>query len=105
MFGLEEKDKKTDMDQQLKKLEIEIEAMQKESQEHLEEVGLSIEEIGEYIENPNNFSKKTWETLQFHLRRLDEKLETDLQQIANPKKIAEAYKEQRDNAVHWVPVR
>ena len=103
MFGLETREQQKDIDQKIEELDITITAMQKESEAHLKELGLSLEDIEEYIDNPNNFTTEKWEILQYNLKRLEDKLQRDLQNIHNPQKTEETYKT-RNAAPHWLPV-
>ncbi len=103
MFGLESKTQQRTIDQRIDDLDIEIEAMAEESREHFWELGISLEEIDVYINNPNHFSEETWELLQSNLSRLEEKLKRDLDNIRDPKATKASYKE-RQAPSHWIPM-
>lgn len=61
-------------------------------------------QLSQFISNKEHFSEENWDALQERKKQLDEKLQRDLENIANPLKLKKAYK-QRKVETHWLFVR
>lgn len=82
------------LDQQEKKireLEIENNRLIQRTQSYFEELGLSSQEVKQYIDNPNNFPEDTHEQIQACKRKLEEMLKRDLASIRNIKQAKKNY--------------
>lgn len=62
------------------------------------------QEFLDYFANPENFSAEEWTKLEELRIDEQEKLDRQLANVANPKKVLERYEEQR-LAQHWIFVR
>lgn len=88
----------------LKKLLIEIEALQKETDSLFSELNMTPEQFAAYVENKENFSPSEWEMLQEQQKKLDEKLSLSLESIQNPKKTRQAFQD-LNNSRNWLFVK
>lgn len=91
-------------EKKIKELSIQMETLDKEVGELLNELDITPEQLTQFIQNPENFSEKTWEDLQRQRKNLDEKLQRDLNNVSNPKKTKNTYKKFRVPP-NWIPVR
>lgn len=89
---------------QLKKLLIEIEALQKQTNELFSELKMTPEQFAAYVENKENFSPSEWEMLQEQKKKLDQKLTLSLNSIKNPQKTRQAF-EDLNNSRNWLFVK
>ena len=88
----------------IQELELENEALNREIDGFLEEVGVSSQQISDYVHNQDNFSKEEWQRLQACSSDLEQKLQQKLENIADPRKNKKNYDE-RNIPQHWVFVR
>lgn len=92
-------------ERKLKELSIKMEKVQQDYQKLLNEIGLSPEQISEYVDNPDNFSPPIWEMLQKERAHLDERLNLELSRIKDPRKNEKKYSDQAVIQQHWLFVR
>ena len=89
----------------IRDLTINMEKMEKEATNILDEAGMSYEQIKNYIEDPNNFSKPIWQQLQIERKELSAKLDMALQGIKDPVKLKKTFAERALVQPHWLFVR
>lgn len=75
-----------------------------EIETYLSDYNVTPIQLSQFIANKEHFSEENWEELQNKKKQLDEKLQRDLENIANPLKLKKAYK-QRKVETHWLFVR
>lgn len=100
---LEEKIQATE--RKLNELSIRLKRLDDEYQQLLKEWGLTTEELKNHVENPENFDPPIWEELQKEKKKLDEKLNLELNSVSDPLKTKKAFSEQGNIQQHWLFVR
>jgi hypothetical protein len=76
-----------------KELEIKMETLGREEEEFLKTLKVTPEQLTVYIENEDNFSREDWTSLLQERKKLDEKLQRELENIRDPQKLQKAYSE------------
>lgn len=89
----------------LKEMSIQMDTLDREYETLLEEVGISSDELDDYLSKPENFSEPIWESMQREKKKLDEKLDLSLKNIKDPNKIAKTLSEQKTIQPYWIYVR
>ncbi len=92
------------LEEKIKELEIQNEAINEEVQTLLQELNVTPEQLTAFIENEDHFTQDNWKELQKQKEKLDEKLQTTLQNIRNPKKTKAQY-QSLNVQHHWLPVK
>jgi hypothetical protein len=100
---LEEKIQATE--RKLNELSIRLKRLDEEYQQLLKEWGLTAEELKNHVENPENFDPSIWEELQKEKKKLDEKLNLELNSVSDPLKTKQAFSERGSIQQHWLFVR
>lgn len=90
---------------QMREMSIQMEKLEREYSELLDGVGLTHEEMSDYIDNPENFSQPIWERLQNEKKKLNEKHDLNMKNITDPTKVKKAYSERSIVQPHWMFVR
>lgn len=101
-FGIDEKFEKTQ--KKMQELEIRNTKLDRDAVDLLTELKVSAEQLSQYIDDKENFSKKNWEQLQKKKSEIEQKLDTELNSVRNPLKTKETLKERNVNQ-HWLFVR
>lgn len=70
----------------------------------LDELKVTPEQLTTFISAKENFTEQNWETLNFEKQKLDQKLQTELNNIRNPKKTKKAYSEKKIEG-HWLYIK
>jgi hypothetical protein len=94
----------TKNDLTLQQLMIRIDSLDREIKSLTTELNISPEKISTFIENKENFTEENWQDLIKQRQHLDEKLNTDLSNIRDPRKIKKTH-EDRNIQRHWLFVR
>jgi len=89
---------------ELMELMLRHENLNRQTEEFLNELKVSPEQLTTYLENKEHFTEKTWNELQKERTKIEEKTQTELNSIRNPLQIKKAYSE-KNIARHWIPVR
>lgn len=100
---LDEKVLKTQ--RKLNEFSIHLKRLDREYQQLLEELALTPEQLKNHIENSENFSPAIWEQLQNEKKRLDEKLNLELNSIPDTLKTQNTTSERGNVQQHWLFVR
>lgn len=87
-----------------KQLSIEIENLNRQSDELLKELKVSPDQLSTFIDRQDAFTEEDWNALLTERKKLEEKLLLALAQVRNPKKTAAATKS-LNVAPHWLFVR
>jgi len=85
-------------------LEIQNESLDRATAALLEELEINSEQLTAFISDENNFSKKSWRTLQKEKNQIEEEFERGIVNIRNPANIRKAYSDIKA-ASHWLFVR
>ena len=93
-----------EVDRRIEALEIENEALDREIRTLLAEHQVTEEQVAIYVSQRENFRDQEWQTLQQEKKRLDDKLNKELEAISNPLKKRKSQKE-RHVQPHWLFVR
>lgn len=101
-FGIDEKFEKTQ--KKMQELEIRNTKLDRDAVDLLTELKVSAEQLSQYIDDKENFSKKNWDQLQKKKSEIEQKLETELNSVRNPLKTQKTLKERNVNQ-HWLFVR
>lgn len=88
----------------LKKLIIEIELLQKETEQLFTDLNICPLQLESHLENQANFTKEDWEALQDHKLKLDQKFETVNSQVVDPLKAIKTRNDMRASQ-NWLYVR
>ncbi|MGM0439508.1 MAG: hypothetical protein ACQEP8_00140 [Chlamydiota bacterium] len=88
----------------LKQLNRELEAMERETAELHDQIGVLPQELERFLTHPENFSASLWEKYQEIIADLKYKLKKSRKNIVNPRSSRRKFRELRD-AAHWIPVR
>lgn len=100
---LEEKIHRTE--RKLIELSLHIQRLSREYQEILDEWALTPEQLKDFAENPDNFSPPIWEKLQKEKKQMNEKLESELNNVHDANKTKKAIAERGTVQQHWLLVR
>jgi chromosome segregation ATPase len=101
-FNLEEKAKQHEL--KLEALTLEFERLNQAVETFLDECQLTEEAVLRFNSTKEHFSEEAWEKLEQERKRLDEKLQKQLELIRNPHLAKKKYAE-RNVAPHWLFVR
>ena len=105
MFFSNKQEQKSEANEvKIKKLSLEIETLDLETNNLLQHLQVTPEQLTQFIENKENFSSKNWDELQEQKKKLDAKLTLDLESIPNPLKVQKKYVE-RNVGQHWLYVK
>lgn len=88
----------------MKELEIRNSKLDQDSVDLLKQLKVSAEQLTQFIDDKENFSDKNWEQLRKKKDEIEQKLDTELKNVRNPKKTQETLKE-RNVDHHWLFVR
>jgi hypothetical protein len=86
----------------IKNLEIEFEALKRETEKLFEELKITPEKLQEFQE-PSNFTEKEWDQIQKDKASLQEKLHNELENYVDPKKTEDGFEELR-NSSNWARI-
>jgi hypothetical protein len=100
---LEEKIQKTD--RRLNEFSINLERLDNDYQQMLKDLSLTPDQLKNYVENPNNFAQPVWDELQNEKKKLDEKLNLELNSVVDPLKTKQTTSERGTIQQHWLFVR
>lgn len=78
-------------DKKIRELEIENDRLMQRTQNYFEELGLSPQEVKQFIDNPVNFPEDTHEQIVACKQKLEEMLKRDLANIRNLKQAKKNY--------------
>lgn len=101
-IGIDENIEKTQ--KKMKELEIRNSKLDRDSVDLLTQLKVSAEQLTQFIDDKENFSEKNWEQLRKKRNELEQKLDTELKNVRNPKKTLKTLKE-RNVDHHWLFVR
>lgn len=108
MFGLEKQardpEKADEMEERIREIEIRLDAMSAETEAHLDEIGLTPEEVKKMLESPHLFPQELWELLQDAEKSFWSKLRLELDNIRDVKLAEERYRE-ANVPQSWLQVR
>lgn len=90
--------------QTIKELAIQIENINRQTEELLKELNVSPEQLTAFISNKEAFSEENWNTLTEQRKSLEEKLLLELASVRNPLKTKKTYQD-RHIQPHWLFVR
>lgn len=88
----------------LKKLIIEIELLQKETEQLFIDLNICPLQLESHLENPANFTKEDWAALQEHKTKIDQKFEMVNNQVVDPLKATKTRNDMRASQ-NWLYVR
>lgn len=88
----------------IEEMEIQHAALSRDVESLLQELKISADQISACLRSPQNFSQEEWETITNEKKMLDQKLLRELQNISNPAKTKQSYKD-RVIQPHWLFVR
>jgi chromosome segregation ATPase len=100
---LEEKIHRTE--RKLIELSLHIQRLNREYQQLLDDLALTPKQLQEFVDNPNNFSPVIWEQLQNEKKKLDERLNLELNNVHDANKTKAVYSEKGKVQQHWLFVR
>ena len=92
-------------EKQLKELVQKFESLNKEIDSFFEEIGTTVENVSTFMGNADNFDDETWDQMEQQRSLLNERLNRELANIRNPKRLEEKYSERHAIAPHWLFVR
>lgn len=84
--------------------EIQNEHLNEEIHSYFEEYSIEPKQLSAFISQKEHFCEQNWEQLQQEKKKLEDRLERDLKNIANPFRLKKVYK-QRKVENHWLFVR
>lgn len=87
---------------ELKRLEFEIEALERETAELFKKLEVTPEKIEAFLDK-NNYSKEEWEFIQKERAKFEERLERELSNIDDPERKKQAYEELKNSAA-WMRI-
>lgn len=93
------------MDKRLKELAQLSQKIERDYQEMMKDLGLTPEELSKYFENRENFTQETWEQMEAEKKILDERLNLELDSLADPGKTKRSLSEKGRIMQHWLFVR
>lgn len=88
------------VEKKIKEIANEQEAQERQMSEYFNQLGISQEEVQTYLNNQENFSPKDWELMQTIRAKLDEKLESKLNEIRAAAEKREAKAPLPHNAIY-----
>ncbi len=100
---LEEKIHQTE--RKLIELSVHMQRLNREYQGLLEELALTPEQLKEFMDNPDNFAPPIWEKLQNEKKKINERLNLDLNNVRDANKTKTVYSEKGKIQQHWLFVR
>lgn len=89
---------------ELMELMLRHENLKRQTEELLQELQITPEQLTTYIENKENFTEKNWNELQSERTKIEEKIQTEISSINNPLKAKKTYSE-KNIPNHWISVR
>lgn len=91
-------------EKKLVEIDIENERLDQKIEAFYEEFEVNEQNLSTFLSQETNFCKENWETIQIEKKKMEEKLKSDLENIANPFRLKKVYK-QRKVETHWLFVR
>jgi hypothetical protein len=91
-------------EKKIEELAIKLDNLDRETAALFEELGISPQEISEFIESRDNFSDQEWELIQNQKTIAEKNLQVDLTSLKDPRKTKKAYKSLNIQP-NWIPVR
>ena len=88
---------------ELKRLQFEIEALERETAELFNKLDITPEKIQKFLDK-SNYSEKEWEFIQKERTKFEEQLERELSNIDDPERKKQAYKE-LINSASWMKIQ
>lgn len=101
MFFESEDNKTKQNEKRLHELTMEFERLNKETSQFLKSLKVTPKQLTTFIEDKDKFSEKNWEMLQKERKKLEEKLDLELNNIKDPKQVEKKFNE-RCVAPHWI---
>lgn len=95
---LEDKNKK------ITELSIRNESLDREMENLYKELKVTPEQLSSFIQKEENFTEKNWKEMQKEKEKLDQKLQTEIKSIRNPKEAKKAYSQRKINP-QWLFVK
>ena len=86
------------------KLAIQIENLDQEIASFLQELQVTPEQLTAFVENEDNFTPSNWQDIVKSKKAFEDKLERELENIRNPKKVKKTLTE-LNVPRHWIAVR
>lgn len=90
--------------QTIRELAIQIENINRQTEELLKELNVSPDQLTTFINNKDAFSEENWNALTAQRKALDEKLLLELANVRNPLKAKKTFQD-RQVQPHWLFVR
>jgi len=94
----------TKNDLSAQQLMIRIDSLDREIKGLLSELNISPEKLSTFVANQENFTEENWQELQKQRQLLDEKLNKELSNVRDPRKVKKNH-EDRNIQRHWLFVR
>lgn len=88
----------------IKELEIQLETLEHSVSELLTHLQVTPEQLTALVSNQEHFSEENWSDLQKHKLQIEEKLQREIANIRNPRKIKKSYDSLHVER-HWLHVR
>lgn len=98
----EEKAQKNE--RKIEELSIRIDAIDREIHNLLHELNVTPEQLSQFVNTERNFTEENWMQLQEEQKKMQEKLQVELEYIRNPQQMKKRYAE-RSIGNHWLFVR
>ncbi|MBS4169833.1 Uncharacterized protein NEOC95_000551 [Neochlamydia sp. AcF95] len=91
-------------ERKMRELAIRLEKLDEDTHAFLEELEISPEQLTTFISQKENFTDSNWQELQQQKKQMDDKLETELNNIRNPLQSKQIFSS-LNVARHWLYVR
>lgn len=92
-------------EKKFKELTIQFEKMEREYNKLIQELQVDMTQIGEYLDNRDNFDEETWKAMEDFKKSLDEKYESIMSQKRDVGKSKDSWDLMKNHRPHWIPVR
>jgi hypothetical protein len=92
-------------EKKLIELSLHMQRLNCEYQQLLEDLALTPEQLKEFVENPKNFPPPIWEQLQNEKKKMDERLNLELNNVRDANKTKKVIAERGKVQSHWLFVR
>lgn len=91
-------------ERKIEELSIQFEALDREIHGLLQELNVTPEQLTQFVNTKQNFTDENWDQLQEEHKKMQEKLQVELQNIRNPQQMKKRYAE-RFVGNNWLFVR
>jgi len=94
-----------EFDNKLAQLAEQLEKLQEQEDAFFSKFGITLLEMQQFAENPDNFTEEDWKKLCEERQSLEAKVQSRLAYVRDQRSITKAYKGLKQVQQHWIHVR